>query len=75
MSQSLIRQDSYWFVEGENDDAVMKALCEVCAKKQKKGWLWEAAMGYGDYDLFCCSCKNAIYLRDKNENKANNKNE
>jgi hypothetical protein len=29
-------------------------------------------MGYGDYDLFCASCKNAIHIREKNEAKANN---
>jgi hypothetical protein len=75
--RSLIQQDSYWYVEEkEGEESMMKALCEVCAKKQKKGWLWDGNLGYGDYDLFCCSCKNAIHIRDTkiNENKADNKN-
>jgi hypothetical protein len=67
---SLIKQDSYWFVEGENDDAMMKALCSICAKKQQKGWIWHAELGYGDYDLFCSSCNNAIHIREKDEIKA-----
>ena len=70
--KSLIRQDSYWFAEGEDDEAIMKALCSICAKKQNKGWLWRGEMGYGDYDLFCVSCKNAIHIREKNEAKADN---
>lgn len=69
---SLIKQDSYWYVEGEDDDAKMKALCSICARKQKKGWYWRADQGYGDYDLFCSSCRNAIHIRDKNEIKTDN---
>jgi hypothetical protein len=72
--KSLIKQDSYWYVEGEEDDenAKMMALCVICATKQNKGWLWKGEMGYGDYDLFCASCKNAIHIRENNEAKANN---
>lgn len=73
MKKSLISQDSYWFAEGEDEDAKMMALCTICAKKLGKGWLWRGEMGYGDYDLFCASCKNAIHIRDKNEIEVNNK--
>lgn len=66
--ESLIKQDSYWFVEGEGKEARMAALCPMCAKKAEKGWYWEgSSLGYGDYDLFCQSCKNAIHLRAKSE--------
>lgn len=68
--KSLIQNDSYWYMEGEGDDAMMRALCATCAQKQQKGWLWQAVLGYGDYDLFCHSCKNAIHIREKNEIKA-----
>lgn len=64
---SLIQQNSYWYLEGEGEDAVMTALCAVCAKKQKRGWLWEGRLGYGDYDLLCSSCRNAIHIRGKND--------
>jgi hypothetical protein len=70
--ESLISNDSYWYVEGEEEEGVMKALCAICAKKQKKGWFWQGAMGYGDYDLFCNSCNNAIHIRKKNEPKTDN---
>lgn len=67
--EPLIKQDSYWLVEGEGDDAKMVALCPICAKKEDKGWYWEgSSLGYGDYDLFCQSCKNAIHMRAKIEN-------
>ena len=73
--KSLIQQDSYWFLDGEGEEAVMKALCSICAKKQQKGWFWEGFLGYGDYDLFCSSCNNAIHIknqtRETNEIKAN----
>lgn len=66
--ESLIKQDSYWFVEGEGDKASMRALCPICAKKSGRGWYWHgASLGYGDYDLFCHSCSNAIHLRRKFE--------
>ena len=73
-----IQENCYIFLlETETDkkeDAKMAALCEICAKKQQKGWFWEGKrLGYGDYDLFCDSCKNAIYLR-KNNDKISNKN-
>jgi hypothetical protein len=67
---SIIQQDSYWYLDGENEEAVMNALCSICAKKQKKGWRWEGRLGYGDYDLFCESCGNAIHLRGENEVEA-----
>lgn len=63
----LIIQDSYWFVDGEDDAARIAAICPICAKEQKKGWLWDKSLGYGDYDLFCSSCRNAIHLRGKVE--------
>lgn len=69
--ESAICEDSYWFVEDE--DKKIKALCVICAKKQKKGWFWRGEMGYGDYDLFCSSCNNAIHLRKKNESKTSDK--
>jgi hypothetical protein len=65
--KSLIKQDSYWFMEGEGEEAMMKALCSICAAKEQKGWRWESVLGYGDYDLFCSSCNNAIHIREKNE--------
>ena len=67
---SIMQQDSYWYLDGEGDEAVMNALCCICSKKQKKGWRWEGRLGYGDYDLFCGSCGNAIHLRGKNEAEA-----
>ena len=72
MIKSLIQQDSYWYVE-EGEDSKIKALCALCAKKQNKGWRWEGRLGYGNYDLFCASCKNAIHIREEHENKNNNK--
>jgi hypothetical protein len=69
---ALIKQNSYWILDGEGEDAKMNALCEMCAKKERKGWFWEGkVLGYGDYDLFCKSCKNAIYLRDNNAETTN----
>lgn len=66
--ESIIKQDSYWFQEGEGDEGRMRALCPICAKKSSKGWRWEGSrLGYGDYDLFCASCGNAIHLRGKVE--------
>lgn len=65
---ALIQENSYWFQDGEGDDAKMAALCGVCHRKQQKGVIWEGKrLGYGDYDLFCNSCKNAIHIRDKND--------
>ena len=60
---SLIIQDSYWFVDGEGENSRMKAMCAICAKKNGGGWYWGKDMGYGNYDLFCSSCKNAIHIR------------
>ena len=38
--------------------------------EQQKGWFWDGKnLGYGDYDLFCNECNNAIYLRNKNNDK------
>lgn len=74
--KSAIKQDSYWFVEGEGNNARMKAVCPICAKKLGKGWYWEGGtLGYGDYDLFCSVCGNAIHLREKNEIEARDKGE
>lgn len=65
---SIIKQDSYWFQEGEGDEGRMRALCPICAKKSGRGWHWEGSrLGYGDYDLSCASCGNAIHLRGKVE--------
>lgn len=70
MSKSLIKQNSYWFLDGEGEEAKMAALCEMCAQKLQKGWFWNGKnLGYGDYDLFCTECKNAIHIRDNNANK------
>jgi hypothetical protein len=71
--EPLMRQDSYWYVEGEGDDASMRALCTICAKKSKKGWFWEGRLGYGDYDLFCSSCGNAIHIRGSDGVEAGDK--
>lgn len=60
---SLINQDSYWYVEGEGEEALVRAMCTMCARKFRMGWLWEGRLGYGDYDLFCSSCGNAIHIR------------
>jgi hypothetical protein len=67
----LILDNSYWFISDEDpENPNMKAICEICHLKEKKGWFWEGkTLGYGDYDLFCNSCGKAIYLRDNNENK------
>jgi len=64
-----IKENCFWYPEsngGPEEDATMQALCVMCGKEQKKGWFWEGKrLGYGDYDLFCSSCNNAIYLRKK----------
>jgi hypothetical protein len=73
--ESLIKQDSYWHVEGDGDEAAVKALCVICAKKSRKGWFWEGRLGYGDYDLFCSSCGNAIHIRGVNGSEARDKNQ
>lgn len=66
--ESLIKQDSYWYVEGDGKKAAMVARCPMCAKKSGGGWYWEGtSLGYGNYDLFCKSCGNAIHLRKKYE--------
>jgi len=72
---ALMRQDSYWYVEGEGDDAVVKAMCTMCAKKKKSGWFWEGRLGYGDYDLFCSLCGNAIHIRGSDGSEAGDKNQ
>jgi hypothetical protein len=70
-----IKENSYLFLLGEGEDAKMAALCELCAKKEQKGWFWDGKrLGYGDYDLFCSSCGNTIYLRKKDD-KISNKNQ
>lgn len=70
----MIKQDSYWYLEGEGEgeEATICALCSICAKKLNKGWYWPKEAGYGNYDLFCKSCKNAIYLKGENEVKTDN---
>ena len=74
MADFLIKQNSYWFVDGEGEDAKVCATCEFCAKKEQKGWFWEGKrLGYGDYDLFCKICGDTIYLRENNANKTTNK--
>ena len=60
---TVMKQDSYWYSEGEDQEAQMKAMCVMCAKKARKGWFWEGRLGYGDYDLFCSVCGNAIHIR------------
>lgn len=63
---ATIQENSYLFLLGEDDEAKVVALCEICAKKEQKGWFWDGkTLGYGDYDLFCNSCGNAIYMRKK----------
>lgn len=76
MSDSTIIQNSYWFLQGEEEDAQIIAVCEICAKKLQKGWFWDGRnLGYGDYDLFCNECKNAIYVRNKNVDQTSNQND
>jgi hypothetical protein len=70
---SVIIQDSYWFLDGEGEERTIRALCPICAKKLGKGWFWDHSLGYGNYDLFCVSCGNAIHLRGDIE--ASSKNE
>ncbi len=66
IQENQIQENCYWYQKGEGEDAVMDALCIFCAKEQNTGWFWEGKrLGYGDYDLFCSSCNNAIYLRKK----------
>lgn len=72
---SVMRQDSYWYVDGDGGEASMKAMCVMCAKKERKGWLWEGRLGYGDYDLFCTICGNAIHIRGKDGLEAGHKDE
>lgn len=62
-------EDCHWFVKGKGDEARMAALCMFCASKLKKGWYWPGKeKGYGDYDLICDNCQNAIYLREAHDN-------
>ena len=70
-----IRENSYWILDGEDDDAKIFAICSKCAQKERKGWFWDGKrLGYGDYDLFCKYCGNTINLRKNNvENEINNK--
>ena len=66
MNSQNIKENSYWFLEDEEPEAKIIAICEICAKKSQKGWFWDGKnLGYGDYDLFCKECGNAIYLREK----------
>jgi len=65
----MIKQDSYWYVEGDDEEGVIKALCTICAKKMNKGWYWSSANGYGDHDIFCSSCKNTIYLKPEGKDE------
>ena len=66
--KSVIKQDSYWFVDGEGHTARMRALCPICSKKTGRGWYWAgSSLGYGDYDLFCADCGNAIHIRGEDE--------
>ena len=66
MQSNTIQENSYWFLDGEEDTVKVVAIREMCAKKQQKGWFWDGKnLGYGDYDLFCNECNNAIYLRNK----------
>jgi hypothetical protein len=63
--ENSIKENSYWVVEKEE----IVAICEICAKKNQEGWFWDGKrLGYGDYDLFCNKCNNAIYIRpNKND--------
>lgn len=73
---NTIKQNSFWFADGEDENSKMAALCESCGNKLQKGWFWEGSkLGYGDYDLFCKNCGNVIYLREKNANKTSDKNQ
>ena len=79
MENIEIRQNSYWMLDGDEDDedAKMVALCSECAQKERKGWFWDGKrLGYGDYDLFCKNCGSTINLRKNNvENQTDNKNQ
>lgn len=58
--ENSIKENSYWILK---EDEIV-AICETCAKKNQEGWFWDGKrLGYGDYDLFCSDCKNAIYIR------------
>lgn len=72
---SVMRQDSYWYVEGEGEEAKVRAMCTICAKKSRTGWFWEGRLGYGDYDLFCNVCGNAIHIRGTDGLEAGDKGE
>jgi len=67
---SVLLQDSYWYVDGEGEKASVKAMCVLCAKKARKGWFWEGRLGYGNYDLFCSVCRNAIHIRGSDGSEA-----
>ena len=75
MNEVEVRENSYWLIDGEGDEAKMTAICVTCAQKERKGWFWEGKrLGYGDYDLFCKDCGATINLRKNNvENKTDNK--
>jgi len=63
-------EDCHWFVKGDGDEARMAALCMFCATKLKKGWFWNGAeRGYGEWDIICDNCNNAIYLREAHDSK------
>lgn len=59
------QQDCFWFLEGEGEEAMIRALCVQCAEETQKGWFWKGSeLGYGDYDLFCSRCQAKIHIRD-----------
>ena len=65
---SLIKENSYWFTDSDEEDAKIHALCEICHKKENSGWFWDGKrLGYGDYDLFCFKCGNAIHIRESEQ--------
>jgi len=67
MGAEEIKENCYFYLKSNGEkDETMEALCVLCAKEQNKGWFWEGKrLGYGNYDLFCSSCSNAIYIRKK----------
>lgn len=60
----MVQEDCFWFLKGDGDDAQMAALCVDCGRKFG-GWYWRGTVfGYGNYDLACDRCQQAIHTRD-----------
>jgi hypothetical protein len=71
-----MRNDCYFYIDTslpENEQKVA-GVCTDCQriKKFEPVWYWSGKRGYGDYDLCCSICKKPIYIRESNNDQANN---